>query len=112
MATGVDRCFSIRHAVARSCLPGENVDDIVVRMPEGMKKTTKEGKAFVAEHKDKIIVSPSDAYVLDQMMLSLREHPFTAGLVNGELKGKSEQSFFCTDPETGPTQSKTRFFDG
>ena len=82
-------------------LPGENVDDVAVRMPEGMKKTTKEGKAFVAEHKDKIIVSPSDAYVLDQMMLSLREHPFTAGLVNGELKGKSEQSFFCTDPETG-----------
>ena len=84
-----------------SGLPGENVDDIAVRMPEGMKKTTKEGKAFVAEHKGKIIVSSSDAYVLDQMMLSLREHPFTAGLVNGELKGKSEQSFFCTDPETG-----------
>ena len=84
-----------------SGLPGENVDDIAVRMPEGMKKTTKEGKAFIAEHKGKIIVSPSDAYVLDQMMLSLREHPFTSGLVNGELKGKSEQSFFCTDPETG-----------
>lgn len=82
-------------------LPGENVDDIAVRMPEGMKKTTKEGKAFVAEHKDKIIVSPSDAYVLDQMMLSLQEHPFSAGLVNGDLKGKSERSFFCTDSETG-----------
>ena len=37
----------------------------------------------------------------DQMMLSLREHPFSASLVNGELKGKAEQSFFCTDSETG-----------
>ena len=93
--------FDMGTVLHASALPGENADDIAVRMPAGMKKTTKEGKAFVAEHKGKIILNPSDAYVVDQMMLSLREHPFTAGLVNGELKGKSEQSFFCTDPETG-----------
>ena len=83
-----------------SALPGENVDDIAVRKPEGMDMRTNEGKAFLAEHNGKMIVSPSDAYVLDQMMLSLREHPFSASLVNGDLKGKAEQSFFCTDTET------------
>ena len=93
--------FNFGSVVHATALPGECVDSIAVRMPEGMKKTTKEGKAFVAEHQDKIILSPSDAYAVDQMMLSLREHPFSAGLVNGELKGKAEQSFFCTDTETG-----------
>ena len=93
--------FDMGTVLHASALPGENPDDIAVRMPEGMKKTTKEGKAFVAEHKGKIILNPSDAYVVDQMMLSLREHPFSASLVNGELKGKAEQSFFCTDKETG-----------
>ena len=93
--------FDMGTVLHASALPGENADDIAVRMPEGMKKTTKEGKAFVAEHKGKIILNPSDAYVVDQMMLSLREHPFSAGLVNGELNGKAERSFFCTDKETG-----------
>ena len=93
--------FNFGSVVHATALPGECVDSIAVRMPEGMKKTTKEGKAFVAEHQGKIILSPSDAYVVDQMMLSLREHPFSASLVNGELKGKAEQSFFCTDKETG-----------
>jgi len=93
--------FDMGTVLHASALPGENPDEIAVRMPEGMKKTTKEGKAFVAEHKGKIILNPSDAYAIDQMMLSLREHPFSASLVNGELKGKAEQSFFCTDKETG-----------
>ena len=93
--------FDMGTVLHASALPGENADDIAVRMPSGMKKTTKEGKAFVAEHKGKIILNSSDAYALDQMVLSLREHPFSAGLVNGELKGKAEQSFFCTDKETG-----------
>tara|TARA_R100000406_G_scaffold5271_5_gene3639 strand:- start:1062 stop:1913 length:852 start_codon:yes stop_codon:yes gene_type:complete len=93
--------FDIGTVVHASALPGENPDEIAVRMPEGVKKTTKEGIAFKKEHQDKIILNSSDAYAVDQMMLSLREHPFTAGLVNGELKGKSERSFFCTDQETG-----------
>jgi exodeoxyribonuclease VIII len=93
--------FDMGTVLHASALPGENADDIAVRMPEGMKKITKEGRAFVAEHKGKIILNSSDAYAVDQMMLSLREHPFSAGLVNGELKGKAEQSFFCTDSETG-----------
>ena len=93
--------FDMGTVLHASALPGEDADEIAVRMPEGMKKTTKEGKAFVAEHKDKIILNSSDAYLVDQMMLSLREHPFSASLVNGELKGKAEQSFFCTDKETG-----------
>ena len=93
--------FDIGTVVHASALPGENPDEIAVRMPEGVKKTTKEGIAFKKEHQGKIILNSSDAYAVDQMMLSLREHPFTAGLVNGELKGKSERSFFCTDKETG-----------
>jgi len=93
--------FDMGTVVHASALPGENPDDIAVRMPAGMKKSTKEGKAFVAEHQGKIILNPSDAHIVDQMMLSLREHPFSASLVNGELKGKAEQSFFCTDKETG-----------
>ena len=93
--------FDLGTVLHASALPGEDADEIAARKPEGMDMRTKEGKAFLAEHKGKIILNPSDAYSLDQMMLSLREHPFSAGLVNGDLKGKAEQSFFCTDPETG-----------
>ena len=93
--------FVMGEVLHASALPGEDVNKIAVRMPEGMKKSTKEGIAFKKEHQGKIILNSSDAYVVDQMMLSLREHPFSASLVNGELKGKSEQSFFCTDKETG-----------
>jgi len=93
--------FDLGTVLHASALPGEDADEIAVRKPEGMDMRTKEGKAFLAEHKGKIILNASDAYSLDQMMLSLREHPFSAGLVNGDLKGKAEQSFFCTDAETG-----------
>tara|TARA_B100000900_G_scaffold163336_1_gene138654 strand:- start:4347 stop:5189 length:843 start_codon:yes stop_codon:yes gene_type:complete len=93
--------FDLGTALHASALPGESVDEVAVRMPEGMKKTTKEGKAFVAENKGKIILNGSDSYLLDQMMLSLTEHPFTRSLVLGDLRGKAEQSFFCTDSETG-----------
>jgi len=93
--------FDLGTVVHAAGLPGESVDEVAVRMPEGMKKTTKEGKAFVAKNKGKIILSPSDGYLLDQMMLSLTEHPFTRSLVLGDLRGKAEQSFFCTDESTG-----------
>jgi exodeoxyribonuclease VIII len=93
--------FDLGTVLHASALPGENPDETAVRMPDGMKKTTKEGIAFKKEHQGKIILSPADAYLIDQMMASLREHPFSASLVNGELKGKSEQSFFSTDSETG-----------
>jgi len=93
--------FDLGTVLHASALPGENPDEIAVRMPDGMKKTTKDGIAFKKEHQGKIILSPADAYLIDQMMLSLREHPFSASLVNGDLKGKAEQSFFCTDRETG-----------
>jgi hypothetical protein len=93
--------FNIGTVLHASALPGECVDSIAVRMPEGMKKTTKEGKAFVAEHADKIILNTTDAYCIDQMMASMLEHPVSGGLVRGELAGKSEQSFFATEPETG-----------
>ena len=87
--------FDMGTVLHASALPGENVDEIAVRMPEGMKKTLRRAKPLLAEHKGKIILNSSDAYVVDQMMLSLREHPFSASLVNGELKGKAEQSFFA-----------------
>ena len=93
--------FDLGTALHAAALPGENVHEVAVRMPEGMKKTTKEGKAFVLDNKGKIILSPSDGYALDQMMVSLAVHPFTRSLVVGELRGKAEQSFFCTDEATG-----------
>jgi len=93
--------FDLGTALHASALPGESVDEVAVRMPEGMKKTTKEGKAFVANNNGKIILSHSDCYLLDEMMASLEHHPFTRQLVWGILKGKAEQSFFCTDEATG-----------
>lgn len=93
--------FDIGTVLHASALPGENADEIAVRMPKGMDKRTKDGRAFVAEHSDKIILNSSDAYCVDQMMASLLEHPVSAALVKGELAGKSEQSFFATEPETG-----------
>lgn len=92
--------FDIGTVLHASALPGESPDEIAVRMPEGMKKTTKEGIAFKKEHQGKIILSPSDAFVIDQMMLALLEHPFSSSLVKGDLKGKAEQSFFCIDDQT------------
>ena len=86
--------FDLGTALHAAALPGENVHEVAVRMPEGMKKTTKEGKAFVLDNKGKIILSPSDGYALDQMMVSLAVHPFTRSLVVGDLRGKAEQSFF------------------
>ena len=47
--------FDLGTALHAAALPGESLDSVAVRMPEGLKKTTKEGKAFVAEHGDKII---------------------------------------------------------
>lgn len=93
--------FNFGTAVHASALPGEEFDSVAVRMPEGLKKTTKEGKAFMAEHSDKIILNPTESYALDQMMLSMLQHPVSAGMINGELAGKSEQSFFATDEKTG-----------
>jgi len=93
--------FDLGTALHAAALPGESFDSVAVRMPEGLKKTTKEGKAFVAEHADKIILNSADAYCIDQMMLSMLEHPVSSGLIKGELPGKSEQSFFVTEPETG-----------
>jgi hypothetical protein len=93
--------FDLGTVLHASALPGECVDQVAVRMPEGLKKTTKEGKAFVEAHKGKILLNSSDAYALDQMMLSLLEHPFSQGLIKGDLKGKSEQSYFAVDAETG-----------
>ena len=82
-------------------LPGEDFSKVAVCMPAGMKKTTKEGIAFVAEHKDKIVLNASDSYALEQMMASMNQHPISKALFSGELKGKSELSFFCKDKETG-----------
>ena len=93
--------FDIGTALHAAALPGESFDSVAVRMPEGLKKTTKEGKAFVAENAGKIILNATDAYCIDQMMLSMLEHPVSSGLIKGELPGKSEQSFFVTEPETG-----------
>ena len=63
--------FDLGIVLHASALPGEDADEIAARKPEGMDMRTKEGKAFLAEHKGKIILNSSDAYSLDQMMLSL-----------------------------------------
>ena len=93
--------FDFGTAFHAAALPGEDFDQVAVRMPDGLKKTTKEGKAFMAEHKGKILLNSSDAYALDQMMLSMTEHPIGLSLLNGDLMGKSEQSYFAVDPESG-----------
>tara|TARA_A100001201_G_C4057431_1_gene191624 strand:- start:153 stop:995 length:843 start_codon:yes stop_codon:yes gene_type:complete len=93
--------FDLGTALHAAALPGESLDSVAVRMPEGLKKTTKEGKAFIAENAGKIILSPADAYSLDRMMGSLLDHPVSGPFVRGQLAGKSEQSFFCKDDETG-----------
>ena len=101
--------FDFGTAFHAAGLPGEDFDAVAVRMPNGMKKTTKEGRAFVAEHQDKIILNTSECYALDQMMLSMLEHPFSAALLKGDLPGKSEQSFFAVEPETGLTKCRPDF---
>jgi len=95
--------FDFGTAFHAAVLPGEDFSQTAVRMPKEItSKATKAGKEFAKEHEGKIILSHSDSYALDQMMLSVSQHPAASGLLNGELKGKSEQSFFCTD--TGDTE--------
>ena len=95
--------FDFGTAFHAAVLPGEDFSQTAVRMPKEItSKATKAGKEFAKEHEGKIILNHSDSYALDQMMLSVSQHPAASGLLNGELKGKSEQSFFCTD--TGETE--------
>ena len=95
--------FDFGTAFHAGVLPGEDFSKVAVRMPKSItSKATKAGKEFAKEHEGKIILNHSDSYALDQMMLSVSEHPAASGLLNGELKGKSEQSFFCKD--TGETE--------
>ena len=99
--------FDLGTAFHAAALPGEEFDQVAIRMPEGLKKTTKEGKAFMAEHADKILLNNSDSYALDRMIESMTQHGFARGLLNGDWKGKSEQSYFATDSDTG-TKVKCR----
>ena len=95
--------FDFGTAFHAAVLPGEDFSQTAVRMPKEItSKATKAGKEFAKEHEGKIILNHSDSYALDQMMLSVSQHPAASGLLNGDLKGKSEQSFFCTD--TGDTE--------
>ncbi len=95
--------FDFGTAFHAAVLPGEDFSQTAVRMPKEItSKATKAGKEFAKEHEGKIILNHSDSYALDQMMLSVSQHPAAFGLLNGDLKGKSEQSFFCTD--TGDTE--------
>lgn len=95
--------FDFGTAFHAGLLPGEDFSKVAVRMPKEItSKATKAGKEFAKEHEGKIILNHSDSYALDQMMLSVSQHPAASGLLNGDLKGKSEQSFFCTD--TGETE--------
>ncbi len=95
--------FDFGTAFHAAVLPGEDFSQVAVRMPKLItSKATKAGKEFAKEHEGKIILNHSDSYALDQMMLSVSEHPAASGLLNGELLGKSEQSFFCKD--TGDTE--------
>ncbi len=55
----------------------------------------------MAEHADKILLNNSDSYALDRMIESMTQHGFARGLLNGDWKGKSEQSYFATDSDTG-----------
>ena len=101
--------FDFGTAFHAAVLPGEDFSQTAVRMPKEItSKATKAGKEFIKEHEGKIILNHSDSYALDQMMLSVSQHPAASGLLNGELKGKSEQSFFCTDDGETELELKCR----
>ena len=101
--------FDLGTAFHAGLLPGEDFSKVAVRMPKEItSKATKSGKEFAKEHEGKIILNHSDSYALDQMMLSVSQHPAASGLLNGELKGKSEQSFFCTDDGETELELKCR----
>lgn len=101
--------FDFGTAFHAAVLPGEDFSQTAVRMPKEItSKATKAGKEFAKEHEGKIILNHSDSYALDQMMLSVSQHPAASGLLNGDLKGKSEQSFFCTDAGETELELKCR----
>ena len=84
-------------------LPGESLDDIATRTPVDYNGRTKAGKELASRAKEegKLILNSKDAASIDQMLANVMKHPFAGGLLNGEFKGKSEQSFFAVDPATG-----------
>ena len=62
--------------------------------PEGMKLTTKEGKAWKEDHNDKPDITFEEALRISGMVESVRHHKFASRLLHN---GKPEQSIFCFD---------------
>jgi len=84
-------------------LPGESLEEIAIRTPDDYDGRTKAGKEFNkrVREESKLILNAKDGHAIDQMLASVQKHPFAGGLLNGDFKGKSEQSFFAVDSETG-----------
>jgi hypothetical protein len=74
--------------------------------PEGMKMTTKEGRAWKEDHSDKPDISFEDALAISGMVESVRHHRFASRLLS---EGKPEQSLFVYDEADTLRKSRLDF---
>jgi len=77
-------------------LEGNKYKKLFYQRPEGMKLTTKEGKAWLEDHSDKPNVSWEDGQHLLGMVEAVRRHPFAKRVLSS---GKPEQSLFAIDDQ-------------
>lgn len=93
--------MTIGSALHMHVLELDQWDANYVVMPEGLKRTTKEGKAAYEALLDsgKTILSHSDAAAVQAMGRSIFGHPAAATLLKQD--GKPEQTFMWTDQATG-----------
>ena len=62
-----------------------------VSMPKDLNKRNKEGKAFIEENKDKIVLSLDDAQAIESMRKAINNNVTARSLLS---KGQSEVSYF------------------
>src|SRR4030095_2434852 len=75
-------------------LQGDLYKDSFHVRPEGLKRTTKDGKQWKEDHADKPQISFEDALHISGMVEAVRHHKFAARLLHN---GAPEQSLFCYD---------------
>lgn len=93
--------FDVGTAIHTAVLEPDLLESTIVKAPP-FNLRTKEGKTlraeFAEEHKGKVILVPDQYDAVLKVRDRVQFHPVASGLLTG---GRSEQSFFTIDPETG-----------
>lgn len=82
--------------VHRAIFEPDTVKDAFYTKPDGMKFTTKDGKAWQDEHNDRPIIAAEDAFSIMKMISAVHAHPIASRLL---VNARFEASIFAEDGE-------------